>query len=327
MAKSPKPGAAGTPAGKPSPFQDRRVIVLIAVVVGIAAFYGYQSWKEGSDRAAARTKLLADCKAELAKEQPNRDELSKLMARISRWPDASTSAELLAPQAEIELVRGRPDRADSLFGAIASSPGAAAADVRLGSRILLAKHQGSSGDPVASRSMLQQVQSMAETAYADSRDVKDLFRAWLASIRLWDPRASEFASQLRASHADTPESRLAQLNESFQPMRDKQQVADLLVDFAKPPAELRAMQTIVTLQGGDVPSALKAAEQQVLETPGVQGVRFVAAVVLHACVLGNNPGTPDRADFVRRRNVHLDWLDQRVPEGQTRKWDAMRKTN
>tara|TARA_R110002072_G_scaffold46591_2_gene128910 strand:- start:96822 stop:97805 length:984 start_codon:yes stop_codon:yes gene_type:complete len=324
MASSPTSGPAGKPAGKPSPFADRRIIILIVLVIGSAGFYGFQSWQAGAKRAAVREKLLSDTSIELAKETPDRDVLSKLMARIGRLPDSSTSAELLAKRAEIELVRGRPERADALFGSVASSPDASPADLRLGSRILLAKHEGFGGDIVEAKTMLQQVQSMAEVAYGDSRDVKDLFRAWQASIRLWDPRAADFATQLKANHAETPESRLAQLNESFVPMRDKQLVADLLVDFAKAPAELRAMQTLVTLQGGDVPGALRAAEQQINEAPGVQAVRLVAAVVLHACALGNTPESADRAVFVKRRDAQLDWLDKRLPANQERKWDSMR---
>ncbi len=325
MASSPITGPAGKPAGKPSPFADRRINILIALVVGIVGFYGFQSWRVGADRDAARSKLLSDTATELAKETPDRDVLSQLMARIGRLPDASMSAELLAPQAEIELVRGRPERADALFGSIASSPDALPSDLRLGSRILLAKHAGFGGDVVEANTMLQQVQSMAEVAYSDSRDVKDLFRAWQASVRLWDSRAADFAKQLKANHGEAPESRLAQLNEDFVVKRDEQLVADLLIDFAKAPDELRAIQTIVLLQGGDVPSARKAAERHVIEAPGVQGVRLVAAVVLHACALGSAPESADRAVFVKRRNGHLDWLDKRVPAGQVKNWDSMRQ--
>ncbi|MGK0153106.1 MAG: hypothetical protein ACI9SE_000050 [Neolewinella sp.] len=325
MAPSSSLGTAGKPAKKPSPFADRRILVLIALVVGIAGFYGFQSWRAGANRDAARSKLLAATVSELAKDAPDRDVLSKLMARLVRLPNASTSSALLAPQAEIELVRGRPERADKLFGSIASGPGARPADLRLGSRILLAKHEGFGGDVVEANTMLQQVQMMAEVAYSDSRDVKDLFRAWLASIRLWDPRAKDLAGQLKANHGDTPESRLAQLNEVFAAKRDKQLVADLLVDFAKAPAELRAMQTIVMLFDRDVAGALKAAEQQANETPGVQGVRYVAAVVLHGCALGSEAAPVDRAAFLKRRNVHLDWLDKRVPAEQDKKWDPMRQ--
>jgi hypothetical protein len=325
MASSLRTGPAGSPAGKPSPFADRRIIILIALVVGVVGFYGFQSWRVGAERAVIRSKLLMATASELAEETPDRDALSKLMARIRRLSDSSVSVELLALQAEIELVRGRPDRADVLFGSIASSPDALPADLRLGSRILLAKHAGFGGEVVEANTMLQQVQSMAEAAYGDSRDVKDLFRAWQASIRLWDSRAADFAKQLKANHGEAPESRLAQLNEHFVAQRDQQLVADLLIDFTKVPAELRAIQTIVTLQGGDVPSARKDAEQHVIETPGVPGVRLVAAVVLHACAVGSAPESADRAVFVKRRNVHLDWLDKRAPADQEKKWDAMRQ--
>jgi hypothetical protein len=324
MASSLKNGPEGNSAGKSAPI-DRRIIILIVIVVGVAAFYGYQAWQARVERDLVRSKLLLATASELKAETPNRDALSKLMAQIRRLPDSSISAELLAPQAEIELIRGRADRADELFGSIANSPDALPADLRLGSRILLAKHADFGGDVVEANTMLQQAQSMAEVAYGDSRDVEDLFRAWQASVRLWDPRSAEFAGQLKANHSESPESRLAQLNENFVADRDQQLVADLLVDFSKVPAELRAIKTIVTLQSGDVPSARKDAEQHVIEAPGVPGVRLVAAVVLHACAAGSAAESADREVFVTRRNGHLDWLDKRAPSDQEKTWGAMRQ--
>ncbi|MGK0203700.1 MAG: hypothetical protein ACI9S9_002780, partial [Planctomycetota bacterium] len=32
----------------------------------------------------------------------------------------------------------------------------------------------------------------------------------------------------------------------------------------------------------------------------------------------------DETDFIRRRNVHLDWLDKRVPADQEKTWSRMR---
>ena len=98
-----------------------------------------------------------------------------------------------------------------------------------------------------------------------------------------------------------------------------------MVDFVKPPAELGAMKTLIQLEGGDIAGALKAAEDQANQSPGVQGVRLIAAFVLHGCALGSPEGSVDRAGFIRRRNVHLDWLDGRAPVGQARQWDQMRK--
>jgi hypothetical protein len=105
MAPSSSLGTAGKPAKKPSPFADRRILVLIALVVGIAGFYGFQSWRAGANRDAARSKLLAATVSELAKDAPDRDVLSKLMARLVRLPNASTSSALLAPQAAVPNAR------------------------------------------------------------------------------------------------------------------------------------------------------------------------------------------------------------------------------
>lgn len=326
MASSKSNGPPGKPGRKPSPFADRRVILLIAVLVGIAGYYGYRWWVDGAARSAAREQLIADTRKELSKDQPDRDVLSKLMARMTRLTDASTSSELLSAQAGIELVRGRAEKADALFGAIAASPTASPEDRSLGARILLAKHAGFGGDVVQARTMLQRAMVMAETAYSSTQDVKDLFRAWQAASRLWDDRAAELAKQLKANHAATPESRLVELNENF--LADKAKVADLVIDFVTPPAELRAMQTLVKLiLDKDLPAALESAEQQLNIHPGVPAVRFVLAMVLHGCVIGHAKDSPDRASFVNRRNAQLDWLDQRIPVGQPKKWAAMRETN
>lgn len=290
------------------------------LVVVATAFYGYQWWQEGAARSAHRSKLLADTQTELAKAEPSNDMLSELMAGLVKLPGASTSSELLAAQAEIHLRRGRAERADKLFGALAASPTALPEDQRLGARILLKKHETFGGDAVDAQTMLQQAMSMAEAAYADSQDVADLFRAWQASIRLWSDRQKEFTSELQSGHADTPQGRLAALNASFQPAQHATDVADLMLDFgnldaADLPAELRAMHIIVTLQKGNVPKALKVAETDLNRSPGVPAIRFVAAFVLHGCAMGSAADSPDRASFKRRRDTQIAWLQQRAPEG------------
>lgn len=325
MALSNSNGPSGNSDRKPSPFADRRVVILLVTVVAIAGYFAFQSWRSSAIRDIARSKLLLSATSELQKAAPDLDELSKLMAGLKRLPDSSIAAEILAVRAGIELARGNPEKADDLFGSIAAGPGALPADQRLGSRILLAKHEGFGGDVVVANTMLQQAQAMAKVAYSDSGDVADLFRAWLASIRLWDPSAADLAQQLKAAHADSPENRMVELNADFKPMRDQSKIDDLMVDFVKPPAELGAMKTLIQLEGGDIAGALKAAEDQANQSPGVQGVRLIAAFVLHGCALGSPEGSVDRAGFIRRRNVHLDWLDGRAPVRQARQWDQMRK--
>lgn len=325
MSKTKSTGQSGKPGKKASPFADRRFLALVVAIVAIAGYYVFGWWSDGQARAAHRSKLLSDTSAELQKEQPASDALSRLMAGISRLPDASTASDLLAAQAEIELHRGRPERADKLFGALAASPTAPAAHRSLGARILMAKHEGFGGDKVVAKTMMEQVLTMAERAYAETRDVQDLFRAWQAATRLWDVRAGDLAAQLRAGHAESPESQLAQLNKSFEPVRDRQAVADLLIDFATAPAELRAMQTIVTVHNEDVPGALKAAEQHLIASPGTPCVRIALAYVLHVCATGHPAESADRAVFVQRRDAQLDWLDARAPLDKRARWEPMRQ--
>lgn len=325
VSKSKSTGPSGKPGKKASPLADRRVIVLLAVIVAIAGYYIYGWWSDSSARAANRAKLLTDTVAELQKDVPSADVLSRLMAGMSRLPDGSTAIDLLAAQAEIELFRGRAERADNLFGAIASSPTASAEHRSLGARILIKKHEGFGGDKIEAKTMLEQVLTMAERAYAETRDVDDLFRAWQAATRAWDTRSGDLASQLQANHQETPQSRLAQLNKNFEPIRDRQAVAELIVDFDAVPAELRAMQTIVTVHNEDVPGSLKAAEEHLLASPGTPCVRIALAYVLHICATGSAAESVDRAAFVNRRNQQLDWLDERAPEDKRARWTPMRQ--
>ncbi|HEB52846.1 MAG TPA: hypothetical protein ENI87_06300 [bacterium] len=292
----------------------------------VAGFYGYQWWQERVDRAAARARLIADAATELDKPQPDRDRLSSLMARLTRLPDAATSPELLALQAEIELLRGRPERADEMFLGIATSPGATPAQQRLGARILLRKSETFAGDAAGWTGLLEQVLAFSERAYSDGRDAADLFRAWQAATRLWNPRKRELAAQLAQAHPDSAEHRLVALVDDFDPARDATRVADLFADFATAPYEVHALRTAVTLQKGDVPAALAMAERDLNLAPGVPGIRYVMAIVLHACALASKEGSVDRIRFADRRDRQLDWLEQRAPadEPQRQQWQKMR---
>ena len=324
VSNSKSTGQPGQPGNKASLFADRRLVALVILIVAIAGYYIFGWWSDSQARAAARDKLLSDTSAELQKDQPSSDELSRLMAGMARLPDASTAFDLLAAQARIELHRGRPERADKLFGGIAASPTASAQDRSLGSRILIAMHEGFGGDKVEAQTMLEQVLVMAERAYRETRDVEDLFRAWQAAMRLWDPQSKSLREQLKADHGESPQSALAQLNMKFEPVRDREAVTDLFVEFATPPAELRAMQTIVTMSD-DLPLALSEAERHLIVSPGVPCVRLALAYVLHGCAMGHPAESADRAVFVERRDEQLDWLDQRAPVDKRARWDPMRQ--
>ena len=80
------------------------------------------------------------------------------------------------------------------------------------------------------------------------------------------------------------------------------------------------------LQRGRIPEAKERAERDLNRFAGVAGVRYVLAIVLHACALGNPEGSIDRATFVQRRDQQLDWLEQRAPETESlrRQWQQMR---
>ncbi len=319
-----RPGASGARGAGGA----KRLLLPAVFLLLIAGVDGVQWWQESADRAADRLQLMADTREELGKEKPDRDRLGELMARLTQLPDAATAPDLLAAQAEIELLRGRPERAERLFGALAASPGATAAQQRLGARILIARQDSFGGDAASMQSMLQQVVTFSERAYADGGDARDAFRSWQGCKRLWDHAgAQRFAQQLAGDHAESKEHRLVALAANFDPSRDASALDDLLVDFDDPPpAELAALRTFGTLNRGDVPGALRQAEKDLNRCGGVGGVRYVLAIVLHACTLGSPEGSLDRAEFARRRDAQLTWLEERAPAGEAlrQQWRQMR---
>lgn len=323
MSNSQSTGPSRKSGSKASLFADRRFLALIVMIVGVAGYYAFVSWSENQERAMVRSKLLSA--TYFGEDGPSSDELSRLMAGITKLPDASTATDLLAAQARIELQRGRPERAEKLFGAVASNPAASADERSLGARIVLALHEGFGGDLVEAKTMLERVLQMSESAYAETDDVADLFRAWQAAKRVWDPRAMELAVQLKAEHGESRESGLAQLSTSFEPVRDSDAVEQLVAEFKARPAELRAMQAIVMVHKGDLPGALREAEQDLLVSSGTPCVRIALAYVLHACASGHAAGSADRDVFVGRRDEQLDWLDKRAPVETRAKWAPMRQ--
>jgi len=300
----------------------------VAIVALVGGFYGFQSWQDGQYRAAQRRQLLVDVREALAAESADKDLLGDLMAGLVMLDGAATAPDLLAAQAEIELLRGRPDRAYRLFGAIAESPDASVGDRRLAARIQIARQDGYAGDAATSQSMLQQIATFSELAYADSGSAEDAFRAWQAWKRLWDhERAARLAGQLAERNADSKEQKLVALSSSFDPQRDAVAVEDLLIDFEdRIPAELAALRTTVLLGSNKVPGALKQAEQDLNRFAGVGGVRYALAIVLHACGLGSPEGSLDRASFLKRRDEQLDWLLKRAPESEKlrQQWQQLR---
>ena len=170
MSRTQAAGQPGAPGRRP-PFADRRLLAILAgLLVLVVGFYVFQGWREGADRAARRGKLLGAVAAELSAEKPDLDRLGDLMAGLTMLEDADSAAEVLTPRAQIELLRGRADRAYRLFGQIADAPGATAAQQRLGARIQLARQDSFGGDAASAQAMLEQVVTFSQNAYADSGD-------------------------------------------------------------------------------------------------------------------------------------------------------------
>lgn len=327
MSRSTSPGQPGSPGRRP-PTADRRLLLPVGLVVLVAGFYAFQWWQQGASRAEQRQQLLADVRATLDSKSADKDTLGALMTRLMMLEDAATGPQVLAARAEIEVLRGRPEDAYRLFGALGESPSATVAQRRLAARIQLARQDGFNGAASAAVEMLGQVVQFSEEAYADSGAVEDVFRAWQASTRLWDhERAEALAAQLAADHADSREHRLVKIYDRLDPQRDAVAVEDLLIDFGDAvPAELAALRTTMLLYANQVTEAFAQAGKDLNQFAGVGRVRFVLAGVLQALVLSFPAGSSDRADYVERRDRQLDWLLERAPASEPlrQQWSKMR---
>jgi hypothetical protein len=318
----------GTPTRPGSPLARPAVYVPLAVVLLAIAGVVLKAYAASAAAGADRAQLIADIESEVQKQPVDGSELSRLVARLQKLPDHETARDLVAAAARIELARDRAERAFSLFGALASQPGASPVEQRLGARILLRLHEaGGGGDRSAATGLLQQVIAFSEAAYADGRDAADLLRAWQAATRLWRmDAASGFAKRILEEHADSPAARLVQLEATFEKRSSEpgigREVEAVAAAFAVAPIEVDAMRVLVLLP--DVERAVTGAKALLARAPGVWVSHFVAAVIYYACSLSQPEGSAERQQWVDLRNAQLDWVLERVPEDQRERYVKMR---
>lgn len=287
----------------------RPALAVAALAVLGAVGWAVVAWRAGADAARARRQVLADIEVALAQRPVDGSELSRCMAALQRLPDHDRADDLLAAVARIELARDRPERADAAFAAIANRPGASPAQRGLGARIVLRRDEGGGLDPALRPGLLRQAMEHADECYRAGRDAADLLRVWLAAERLQQhERSAAAAQQLAADHADSPEHAFVALALAFDPARGTGPIDAVASRLPDPPLELEALRTFALLQGGDVAGALRVAEAALQRGPGLGVVRWAAAVVFHACVVGSAGGSDDRAAWVARRDPQLDWL-------------------
>ncbi|MFY9344581.1 MAG: hypothetical protein WAT39_18965 [Planctomycetota bacterium] len=297
------------PASPRSSSSARLLLPPLAALVVAGAGWAAWQWRAASAAAAARAGLLADVVATVAKPDVDAGELSRLVALLHKLPDHATATDVLAAEARIELARGRPERAQALFGNVAAQPGASPADQGLGARMLLALHASGTADRARATALLEQVLQLAGSAYGTTRDPGDLLLVWQAAERLGrHERSTAAARDLAANHADSAHNRFVQFAMAFAPTATGAALDAALTGLAPPPAEGEAMRAFVRLQQQDVAGAVAAAEAGLQHAPGVPVVRWAAAVVFHACVLASAAGSDDRARWVERRDAQLDWM-------------------
>ena len=327
MTNTTTPGQPGIPRNRAA-LTRPRLLLLLTLLVGVAAFYVLPWALNRASRSEARDRAVEDVTKILAEPSPDPDRLGDCMTQLLMLEGASSDPLLLQLRAEIEVARDRPDEAYRLFGAIGESPTAQVEQREVLARIQLARQDSFNGADAASREMLRQALDSSEAVYAQSGAVADVFRAWQASRRLWDrERAKACAEELAAQHPGSREHRLVEIYDTLDQSRDAVAVEDLLIDFGESvPAELAALRTAMLFFSKDLPAALAQARDDLNRFAGVGRVRFVLAAVLQAHVLSFPEGSLDRAGYVEQRDAQLDWLLERSPqsEPQRRQWTAMR---
>ncbi len=299
----------------------------IALLLLTLAALLWQWQRSAAAVAAARAELLQQVAAATDSGDPDAAELSRLMALLAQQPDHEVAADLLAAAARIELARQRPERAQALFGTVAANPAAGPAEQGLGAQILLRLHEAGGGAAADTVGMLRQAEAFALRAYAASGDPADLLRAWQAASRLADRVAvQQHAAALQQAAPESAAAQLAQTAAQFDPQLPLAQIDALRAAFPVAPPELEAMRVLLVLQSGDVRAAAREAEALLLRSPGVLAVRWAAALVFHACVLGQAEGSVERAQWRQRRDHQLDWLLERAPADDSRRpqWDQLR---
>ncbi len=318
-----KPAAKRSGSGLGNP----AVLVPIVLVVLAIGYFAYQWIQARSDLAASRAQLLQDIQVVTRKRPLDGDELSRLVAKLTKIEGYATERDTVAAMVRIELARGRIDRAAEMFAPIANLPGATPAEHRLAATVMLRRHELGLPDRASAVGVLEQVVTFAESAYADGQDAADLTTAWLAASRLGNAaRADGFAAQLQANHAGSPGAKFAKLVHDFRLEMPREEIDAVRREFDEPPAEIDAMLAMVVLQGGDMPGALALVEPALVRAPGLVEVRYAAAVVFHVCVLSSATGSEPRAGWVVRRDAQFDWLVAQAPVDDLRreKWSTMR---
>ncbi len=279
----------------------------LVLVAGLA--YGGMLVAESMAESERRNQVLADVDATLQKEGLDGGELSRLSALIQKFADHATARDLLGAQARIELARGRPEKAQQLFLELATAPGAAAKDQRIGMEILLRQHEADVADKTRANGVLEQVLQLSDSVYPELRAAPVLLMAWQAAARLArDERSAAAANQLRSDHPDSPETRFVEFARAFTGVQRVDAIEAAVVGVVPPPIEAEAMRMAALLQAGDLPGAVAVAERALGRGPGVATLRSVAVAVFHSCALGCAADSEDRERWCTRRDAQIDWL-------------------
>ncbi len=314
-------------AGSRSPFARRAVWLPAGLLVAAGVAWLALALRDASAASAARARLLADVETAVGKEALDADELQTLMAQLKKLPDHDSARDALTAKARILFARGQAEAADALFAAVATSPSASAAERSLYARILLRVHEGGAGDAQVAAGQLAQVLQLADAAYRETHAPIDLLTAWLAAERAGQhEQSAEFAKALEASHGETPAGTFVKFALGFGAGASVAALEAATKGLSPLPAEAMAMRAFALLQARQLPAAVPAAEAALVRGPGVTSVRFLVAIVLHGAVEGAAAGSDARANFVRRRDEQLAWVEKQpgTDAGMLQQCAAMR---
>lgn len=311
------------------PQRSSSFVVPLAAVGALLVLGGgwaaFAHFREQAALAEARQAALSAVDAAVAVRPPDLDQLGRCMAALRKLPDVDTDRELRLAAARVELARDRAEIAEDLCGSLAAEPVATVAEQRLAARILLRRHEADLGDAAAGA--LRAARQYSERAYAADRRPSDLFRAWLAAMRAEQfEDGKRFAEQLQQQHPDSAESRFVDVARGGARASGVDGVEACRAGLDDLPGEHGAMLANAQLEVGQLPQAVATADLALARAPGLVVVRRIAAVAYHTCVLGSPTDSADRADWVRRRDAQLDWLERQpqLDDSQRTKLREMR---
>lgn len=303
------------------------LVAVAAIVVLGGASVAIYSFSQGEQSSGEARALVEAARAELQRDELDRDAVVKLARRISEEVVTNDDRDLDRALARLELALGRVQRAWQLHVA-SSGLDPELEDLLLSARILLRRH-GERGERALGD--VESAAHLAERHYDAVGAPDSLFMAWQGVRRAGDDEeVARIAAVLTTEHAASLPGRLVAL--FGDPSISIEQLRALELEFLSAPSQLHHVRVPEELEVGlaflllssggdedpaedDVAEALGRLERVLATYPASVGARSALVMALHLS------GERDK------RNLHLDWLLANASPDDTRRsaWRGLKE--